>query len=773
MDPHNPQANGNVNMGIQGQPMGSQALGQTQYNQQMLLAQQQYMNSFNSFYGNNQMLSMDPFQQQQQLFMMQSQQMQPVFQQHQQQQVLQQQLLSQQHTQQRFFATTASSATASSQQQRQIELARQQQQRQQQEELLRQQRLKEAEEQQRQRELLAQREKEQQELLKQQEEAARIAEEKRRKEEAERRKVEELKKVREEQLKKQQEAQQAQHDMRDRVNQVQAGQALTLVATHFNTSYVRMVPFPSENMMNSKLPSICDAGTMKSLLDTCDPALVQMVSQALSNVDVSDTRTRMDAHEGIPESNDLPLDLMPPVINAIMSVNCNALDVEPEHNMEAPEHLLNDMELDPARTLNATTVVSTPSTAAVQQKPTEASDKPSTSTANGDTSFVAPVLEGRDNTQLRRQMASVGKQPKASQQRKKRDQVESLYDSLTDYFDPSDGRRQRKRTKTLEEEQADQRDLELIAAMEAQSAATVSNDVTVDLNDEQKRGDGSDEDHKFYERKDRRRKKKEEVSDRPPTPTDVIQKRDQEWSERQRKRMEKFRRRKGNESDHECWNNDVMAEHDSKARLNAIIDQIFDQVEDLDIMNIARDVKDDDCDDDIEGVSQELLIECPVLDDLRNEVQKLLAWRKLTSISSDRLVKLITILERNMRDVVSSDGTRLLLPLISEEEGEEDDQALRELLDERLIRGADSACTTLMIMTCHKMPKQVYIEDAIERSINLCRHYLKSIIYPASDPMYGPGRKQRADEKRRKKNRTDPAISKCTTLVFQNDRSCS
>uniref|UniRef100_A0A7I4Y7D1 Nipped-B protein n=1 Tax=Haemonchus contortus TaxID=6289 RepID=A0A7I4Y7D1_HAECO len=765
MDPHNPQGAGNLNMGIQGQPVTAQGLGQTQYNQQMLLAQQQYMNSFNSFYGNNQMLSMDPFQQQQQLFMMQSQQMQPVFQQQQQQQqVLQQQLLNQQHTQQRFSqqqqvqqqqALHNHQQRLLEEQQRQIELARQQQQRQQQEELLRQQRIKEAEEQQRQRELQAQREKEQQELLKKQEEERRLAEEKRRQEEAERRKIEELRRVREEQLRKQKEAQKALNEMRDRVEQVQAGQALTLVATHFNTSYTKLVPFPNENMINSKLPTVCDATTMKSLLETSDPILVQMISQALSSVDVSDTRTRMDTHDGIPESNDLPLDLMPPVIRAVMSVNCNALDVEPEHNMEAPEHLLNDMELDPTRALNDAAAPAAPAsceaTPAVQ-KPTVTPDKPSTSSANEDSSFIAPVLEGRDNTQLRRQMASVGKQPKASQQRKKRDQVESLYDSLTDYFDPTDGRRQRKRTKTLEEEQADQRDLELIAAMEAQSASSNSAEVSAaEQSDDHRVGDTSDDDRKFYEKKDRRRKKKEDVPERPPTPTDVIQKRDQEWTERQRKRQEKLRRRKGNESDQECWNNDVMAEHDSRARLNVIIDQIFDQVEDVDMMNIEQNGKDEDGDDDDEGVSQELLIDRSVMDDLRNEVQKLLTWKKLTSISSDRLIKLITILERNMRDVVSSDGTRLLVPIIADDEGEEDDQALRELLDDRLIRGADAACTTLMIMTCHKMPKQVYIEDAIERSINLCRHYLKSIIYPASDPLYGPGRKQRADEKRRKK----------------------
>lgn len=52
---------------------------------------------------------------------------------------------------------------------------------------------------------------------------------------------------------------------------------------------VKLVPFPCENMSNSKLPSVCDAATMKSLLDTSDLTLVQMVSQALSNVDVSDT----------------------------------------------------------------------------------------------------------------------------------------------------------------------------------------------------------------------------------------------------------------------------------------------------------------------------------------------------------------------------------------------------------------------------------------------------------------------------------------------------
>ncbi|VDK32680.1 unnamed protein product [Anisakis simplex] len=49
-------------------------------------------------------------------------------------------------------------------------------------------------------------------------------------------------------------------------------------------------------------------------------------------------------------------------------------------------------------------------------------------------------------------------------------EVESLYDSLTGYFDPSEGRRRRQRTKTFEEEQHERKQLELIAQMEMAEA---------------------------------------------------------------------------------------------------------------------------------------------------------------------------------------------------------------------------------------------------------------------------------------------------------------
>jgi hypothetical protein len=49
--------------------------------------------------------------------------------------------------------------------------------------------------------------------------------------------------------------------------------------------------------------------------------------------------------------------------------------------------------------------------------------------------------ESQAQAQLRRQVISVGKQPRATQGRRKKDMVGSLYDSLTTYFDPSSRRR--------------------------------------------------------------------------------------------------------------------------------------------------------------------------------------------------------------------------------------------------------------------------------------------------------------------------------------------
>uniref|UniRef100_A0A915D8N8 Uncharacterized protein n=1 Tax=Ditylenchus dipsaci TaxID=166011 RepID=A0A915D8N8_9BILA len=236
---------------------------------------------------------------------------------------------------------------------------------------------------------------------------------------------------------------------------------------------------------------------------------------------------------------------------------------------------------------------------------------------------------GRDQTQLRKQMVSVGKQPKAAPGRRKRDMVESLYDSLTGYFDPSKDRRRRRGGRAVTSDDEDSESLvdkqEEPNEPSSSTKTESSGPKTSDLNEESV---GSDADE-----------------NRPTTPTEIIHQRELEWHERQKQRQEKFKRRQ-TEADLDCWNNEVMAENESFCKFTNIIDQILDQMEDFDIVHNEAGV----------DINQELLIERSLLDELRMEAQKLKSWRKINKVNTDRLVKLIMVLERNIRDVLNDEG---------------------------------------------------------------------------------------------------------------------
>lgn len=61
-------------------------------------------------------------------------------------------------------------------------------------------------------------------------------------------------------------------------------------------------------------------------------------------------------------------------------------------------------------------------------------------------------------------------------------------------------------------------------------------------------------------------------------------------------------------------------------------------------------------------IAQELFIDKNQLEELRVEAQKLKSWRKVNKVNTDRLVKLLTVLEKNIRDVLNEDGS-LLIPV--------------------------------------------------------------------------------------------------------------
>ena len=55
---------------------------------------------------------------------------------------------------------------------------------------------------------------------------------------------------------------------------------------------------------------------------------------------------------------------------------------------------------------------------------------------------------------------------------------------------------------------------------------------------------------------------------------------------------------------------------------------------------------------------------------------------------------------------------------------------------DRVSRSIEAAMTVMNIMTARSMPKAVYIDDVIERTVQLLRNQLTSTIYPEYDPVY-------------------------------------
>lgn len=59
-----------------------------------------------------------------------------------------------------------------------------------------------------------------------------------------------------------------------------------------------------------------------------------------------------------------------------------------------------------------------------------------------------------------------------------------------------------------------------------------------------------------------------------------------------------------------------------------------------------------------------------------------------------------------------------------------------ELSSERVLRAVEAALAALHILTAQNMPKRAYLEDVIERIVQLARFQLQHSIYPAYDPVY-------------------------------------
>ncbi|XP_063234204.1 nipped-B-like protein isoform X2 [Bacillus rossius redtenbacheri] len=164
-----------------------------------------------------------------------------------------------------------------------------------------------------------------------------------------------------------------------------------------------------------------------------------------------------------------------------------------------------------------------------------------------------------------------------------------------------------------------------------------------------------------------------------------------------------------------------LMETNTYLRFNRSIETLFDNTEDLDL-SIELD---EDAD-----VPPEALIPKYQLQELCSEAAKLKTLCVMESIPSDRLVRLLNILEKNIRD-----GTRVS-PIADPDDDEDESKLWLELTMERVMRAADASLTALYIMTSPNMPKKIYLEDIIDRIVVFTKYQLQNTIYPSFDPVY-------------------------------------
>ncbi|CAN8012156.1 unnamed protein product [Ixodes pacificus] len=164
-----------------------------------------------------------------------------------------------------------------------------------------------------------------------------------------------------------------------------------------------------------------------------------------------------------------------------------------------------------------------------------------------------------------------------------------------------------------------------------------------------------------------------------------------------------------------------LMESNTYQRFSRTVEAIFDSMEDLDLTQ--------ELDDEV-GCPPEALVPAPLLRDLCNEAAKLKILQATNQVPPERLVRLLSILERNVVD-----GAKIC-PMEHEDQEDDEGRLWAELSMERITRSADASLTALYVMTAPRMPKRVFLEDMIERIVGFAKFQIQNTVYPAFDPVY-------------------------------------
>uniref|UniRef100_A0A672MT95 Nipped-B protein n=1 Tax=Sinocyclocheilus grahami TaxID=75366 RepID=A0A672MT95_SINGR len=190
----------------------------------------------------------------------------------------------------------------------------------------------------------------------------------------------------------------------------------------------------------------------------------------------------------------------------------------------------------------------------------------------------------------------------------------------------------------------------------------------------------------------------------------------------ERVKMNKRRRSSTNDKPKyaEVSSDDDSSSVERKTETKLYVDNILENLEDVDLTLL---------DDD--EIPQELLLGKHQLSELSSESAKIKAMGIMHKIPTDKMVKVQSILEKNIQD-----GAKLSTLMNHDNDRDDEERLWRDLIMERVTKSADACLTALNIMTSARMPKAVYIEDVIERVVQYTKFHLQNTLYPQYDPVY-------------------------------------
>ncbi|KAI0209445.1 Nipped-B-like protein [Lamellibrachia satsuma] len=189
------------------------------------------------------------------------------------------------------------------------------------------------------------------------------------------------------------------------------------------------------------------------------------------------------------------------------------------------------------------------------------------------------------------------------------------------------------------------------------------------------------------------------------------------------------RRRRRREKKHKRTETDISVDElmDTATfkKFSSAIDNMLEAVEDVDLNELNAD------DDEADTSSSDVLISRGLLSDLTSESAKLKSMGVTNQVPYEKLVKVFTLLQYNIKD-----GYRLTPLVASHDDSGEDEQLWQEVAMERVLAAVDAGLAALSIMTAPDMPKEVFLEDVIERVVMMTKQQLQNTIFPEFDPVY-------------------------------------